>query len=133
MSATVLDVGRRFATALDAEDYSAATALLADNCIYHSRSETFLGPSAIVASYQGIGATARDQFDAIDYTSAIAAAGPGEAVIEFTDSLQHAGRRHVYRCRQLIRVDEHGVIVEITHQELPGERKRLEEFLNEVL
>ena len=128
-----LDAGRRFAAALDAEDYEAAAECLAADCAYHSRIGPLIGPSAIVASYQGIGDAARGQLDAIDYTSEVEAAGPREAVVEFLDKLQHAGRRHVYRCRQLIRVDERGLIVKLTHQELPGERERLEEFLAGVV
>lgn len=53
-------------------------------------------------------------------------------MIEFTDNLQHAGQRHLYRCRQGIRIDERGLVVEITHEELPGERERLEAFLAEA-
>lgn len=64
------DVARRFAAALDAEDYAAAIELLADDCVYRSRSGPIVGLAAIVTSYRGIGDAARRQLDAIEYTSA---------------------------------------------------------------
>jgi hypothetical protein len=133
MRSNPLDAARKFAAALDAEDYETAGALLASNCDYHSPSGLIVGPAAIVASYRGIGESARRKLDAIEYTSAVEMGGPDVAIIEFTDSLQYGKRRHVYRCRQAISVNDRGLIVEITHEELPQERARLEDFLNGVV
>lgn len=125
----VVEVGRRFAAALDAEDYDAVRALLADSCVYRKGAELHTGAEAVVASYQRIGNSARDRFDKLEYTSAVTARGDNEAAIEFTDRITHGGATHVYRCRQRIRTDGAGRIERIEHEELPGERERLNAFL----
>jgi len=48
-----LDVARRFASALDQEDYDAARALLADDCVYTIRGKDLRGRDAIIEPYKG--------------------------------------------------------------------------------
>jgi hypothetical protein len=128
MSDPVLATSRRFAAALDAEDYLAAGALLAAGCVYHTGGEPLRGPEAILASYRASGAAAAARFEAVQYTSAVRLCGPSVAVVTFTDRVRRRGRWHEYRCRQRVRVGAAGLIVEIRHEELPGERERLREF-----
>jgi len=55
MTTNVASVARRFAVALDAEDYATAQALLADACVYLCRGQRYSGPAAIIAAYQCTG------------------------------------------------------------------------------
>jgi hypothetical protein len=119
----------RFTAALDADDFEGIRPLLAGGCVYDTSKETLIGPDAVIASYRKNGESARERFAEIEYESAVVEAGPSRATVEFTDHLTARGERHTYRCRQRLRFDATGRIVAIAHEELPGERARLEEFL----
>jgi hypothetical protein len=124
----ILELARRFAAALDGEDYETARASLAAGCVYEAPEGELIGPEAIVASYSQNGVAARGRFAKIEYTSEVAATGPAEAVITFTDRVMLGGQWHAYRCRQHIRLDATGLIEHIRHEELPGERERVRQF-----
>jgi hypothetical protein len=121
-------VARYFASALDAEDYAAARALLADCCMYQIGDATIKGPDAIVNAYRTNGEAAKQRFDEIEYVSEVKTSGPSSAVIDFIDRLRIGDQRHQFQCRQHIRVGGGGLIEEISHEELPNERQRLAAF-----
>lgn len=118
----------RFAKSLDAEDYETAIALLADDCVYELRGETHRGPAAIIASYRGHGDDASDEFDKIEYESVIEAESETRHTIRFIDHLTHNGERFTFECRQVIDLNDAGLITAIEHIDLPGQREALEEF-----
>ena len=122
----------QFAKALDAEDYDAAIALLADDCVYQLRGETHNGPVAIIDSYRGHGDDARDEFDSIQYESVIEPGSQTRYTIRFIDHLTHDGERFTFECRQVVDVNDAGLIVSIEHIDLPGQRKALEDFRRRV-
>lgn len=128
----VLDTARRFAEALDREDYVAAAALLTPDTRYRIGDDEFVGAEAIVASYRENGEWALATLDAVSYESRVEAAGPGRASITFVDHLEHALRRHTHTCRQEIAVGPDGRITGIEHHDLPGERERLDAFFRET-
>jgi hypothetical protein len=128
MSEGVLLTARRLAEALDAEDYAAARALLAAGCVYHTGTTTLTGGDAVIASYRANGEAARGRFDGIEYASRVEPSGPAGAVITYTDRVRRGGERHEYRCRQQVRISQAGLVEEIWHEELAGERERLQEF-----
>ena len=128
MTVKVLAVANGFAAALDAEDYSSAHALLAPDCVYQIRNETLTGADVIIDSYRENGATAKRRFDALEYMSEVQATGESTAVILFIDRVRLQDQWHEYRCRQHLTVGIAGQIVEIRHEELPGERERLQAF-----
>ncbi|MCI0461459.1 MAG: nuclear transport factor 2 family protein [Gemmataceae bacterium] len=121
-------VARRFAAALDADDFEAVRPLLAPDCAYDTGKETLIGPDSILDLYRANGASARTKFDRIEYASGVTGFGPDSAVILFTDRVTQGGESHTYRCRQRLRYDANGRIVAITHEELPGEREQLLAF-----
>ncbi len=124
----VLESARRFAAALDGEDYETVRVSLASGCVYEAPLGVLVGPEAIVASYSQNAVAARGRFAKIEYTSEVATAGPTEAVITFTDRVMLGEVWHAYRCRQHLRLDAEGRIEHIRHEELPGERERLQQF-----
>jgi hypothetical protein len=128
----VLATARRFAEALDREDYGEAAALLAPDARYRIGDRVLAGPEAIVASYRENGEWALAALDGVSYESRVEAAGPGRAAITFVDHLEHAMRRHTHTCRQVVTVNPDGRITEIEHQDLPGERERLDAFFLET-
>ena len=122
------DIAKRFASALDSEDYIAAESLIADGCEYSCRGELFVGPQAIVASYRGHGDSGAKEYDSIDYESSVESLSERRALIHFFDHLRRKGNRMTFRCDQEISVDESGMIVRIQHVDLPGQREALEQF-----
>ncbi len=121
-------VVERLAAALDAEDYEAVGRLLSAKCVYHSPEGLLIGPAAIIASYRGHGASGRDRFEEIEYTSQVDGKSPTEAIVTFFDRVKRNGRWHEFRCRQHVSTDAAGCVTEIRHEEIPGERERLREF-----
>jgi hypothetical protein len=125
-----IEIVRRFAVALDEEDYNSARSVLAAGCVYVFREETYDGPEAIVASYQGNGEAAK-AFDEISYGSRVREGEDGWIVIEFWDELVHRGETHRHVCEQWAKVGD-GAVVRIEHRDLEGERERLEGFKKRV-
>jgi hypothetical protein len=126
-----LELARRFALALDDEDYDAARALLDDACEYTIRVDAHHGADSIIASYRAAGEAAR-AFDEVAYDSEVREGPDGWTIIRFSDDLRHAGRSHRYQCEQWVRIAG-ARITRIDHRELPGERERLEAFKRDVL
>ena len=123
------EVAHRLARILDADDFPAARALLADGCVYEARRETLRGPDAIVDSYRAASEWALRTFDEVRYESAVESVSGGTARVTFVDYLLKAGHGwHRYRCQQELTVGSDGRIVHIVHREMPGEREALEAF-----
>lgn len=125
-------VVEKFAVALDHEDYPSAEQLLAPDCQYEIKGDRLSGPAAIIASYKGNGDDAAKRFDRIEYGSAVRHMDENQYVITFSDDIEHAGKRCFYRCEQYFTVSKQGLIEAIRHQEIPGEREALNQFLEEV-
>jgi hypothetical protein len=121
-------IADRFAAALDAEDYSAAHKLLAEGCVYHTRTAIIDGPDAIIDSYRINAESAKRRFDSVEYVSDVEVSSPLSAVISFTDRLRIGVESHEFHCRQEVRIGGDGLIDEIWHEELPEERQRLKDF-----
>ncbi len=126
MNNEAIEIVRRFAVALDEEDYVGARGVLAAGCVYVFRGEVYEGPEAIVGTYEGNGEAAK-VFDEVSYGSSVRAGVDGWIVIEFWDELVHRGETCRHVCEQWSRVGDGG-IVRIEHRDLEGERERLEGF-----
>ncbi|HEV8071264.1 MAG TPA: nuclear transport factor 2 family protein [Planctomycetaceae bacterium] len=123
-----LESVQRFAAALDAEDYEGVRATLAAHCRYHAPEGLRIGPEEIVDSYRQNGASGRDRFEKIEYQSRVEAIGSADALITFIDRVMLRGAWHDFRCRQQIRIGAGGLVEQIWHEEIPGERERLQQF-----
>ena len=123
-----LQLARAFAQALDAEDYQRAESLLAEGCVYDSPDGQLRGAQAIVESYRVHSDRARKEFDEVRYDSQVGPVGPLEFQILYRDHLRTGNHDHTFQCAQRIRIGEAGKIVSISHEEIPGERARLNEF-----
>lgn len=121
-------VAAMFAEALDRDDFDAARELLADDCEYDTGDGIVRGAGAVLAPYRETSQKARRTFDEIVYESEVERVDGARATILFTDRLRHAGRRHAFRCHQVIEVDGRGLVTRIEHREIDGEREKLEAF-----
>ncbi|MBC8868863.1 MAG: nuclear transport factor 2 family protein [Planctomycetes bacterium] len=122
------DLISEFALSLDAEDYQSVLSYLADDCVYESPTGVVTGPAAIVDSYKANGDSARSRFDRIEYRHQAIPLGEGWFRITFIDELVSGQRVHLFRCNQRVFV-ENGQIVRIVHEEIPGQRDRLNAFM----
>jgi len=120
-------IAKRFAQALDRCDFAEAGRYLSDDCCYQTGHEEFVGPQAILASYSGSADWASQNLDQVIYESEIEGEGANLSVL-YIDKITHGGQAHDYRCRQHLSINEAGVIFKIIHEELPGEREKLNEF-----
>lgn len=127
-----LVIAQKFADALDAEDYLAAEALLAPDCVYHIGDATLAGPARIVDSYRANSDSAKRRFDSVEYSSVVEALSPLSAMIIFTDRLRIADRWHEFHCQQRVQIGLGGLIETIRHEELAVERMRPIEFENRL-
>ena len=125
------DVVVAFATALDKEDYAVAASLLADGCTYEAPEGTLVGRAAIIQSYSKNGEAATQRFDSVQYRHEVSARADGTFCVTFIDRIQSCGCSHVYRCQQLVSCQD-GLIQRITHQEIPGAREALDQFVHRL-
>jgi SnoaL-like protein len=118
----------RFAAALDRSHFDEARRYLAADCHYETGHEQLIGPDAIIASYRESAEWGERVLEDVTYESRVEETAVGLSVL-YTDRITHHGQTQVYRCRQHLWFDDAGQIVRIVHEELPGERERLDGFL----
>jgi len=121
-----------FAEALDRDDFVAAGGYLAAACTYESPSGVIEGAGEIIASYRRNSEWAHRTFDEITFDSQVDAIDERTFRITYFDETLHRGKPHEYRCCQIVTVGDDGKIVHIKHEEIPGEREKLEAYLKEV-
>jgi len=120
-----------FAASLDAEDYHRTRACLEENCVYQSPDGELVGPDTILASYRGNGDKAQQLFDSVEYEHAVTRLADNRFQILFIDRLKVGDLSHEFRCHQRVRVEDK-LIAEIVHEEIPGRREELNEFLDAI-
>ena len=118
------------AAALDRDDFIEAARFLATDCIYEIGDETRIGSAAILASYAGSSTWGREHFD-LRYESEVGEPEGDTVAVTYVDHLTLAEHHHTYRCRQHLTVGPEGRVTRIVHEELPGEREKLDQFFQE--
>ncbi len=121
-------VARQFAAALDLGDWQAVRSCLSENCEYVFRGQSSFGREQIVSSYETIGKWVEATFDSVRYESAVEDLGPGRAMINFRDLMDHDGHHLDHRCQQIVTLGPDGTIVHIEHIDLPGEPEKVARF-----
>jgi hypothetical protein len=94
-----LDTARRFAWALDAEDYDRVATCLSSTGEYSICYRIVRGGPAIVESYREAGTWAVSMLESVRYENEVRSAPTG-AVITFLDHLAHHGHTLAHRCEQ---------------------------------
>ncbi len=125
--ASALANARRFAVALDRCDFAEAARYVAADCRYEIGGEVLTGPDAIIASYRESAEWGRRVLDGVVYESDVRAEADHFTVL-YTDRITQAGETCEYRSRQHLWLDATGRVMKIVHEELPGEREKLNEF-----
>lgn len=121
-----------FVHALDVEDFTAAQSLLDPDCVYQFRGKQTRTANAIIDSYRAAADWARASFDSIRYESDLIQESPTRFRVRYADLTDHAGQSHRHECEQVFTFNSKGRIDTIEHVDLPGERERLDAFLESV-
>jgi len=127
-----LTIARQFAEALDRDDFDAARDLLHENVVYDAPNGRLDSRDAVIDSYARNARWARRAFDELTFRSDVQMLATDRAEILYTDETMHRGVHHIYQCRQIITFDDTGRISHIEHREIPGEKEKLEAFLDRV-
>jgi hypothetical protein len=118
------------AQALDADDFEEAAATMAEDVVYTIGDRVFHGPEEIVASYRDASAMARRLFDEVAYDHEVFPTDdPNTFRVSYSDILTVGGETLAHIAEQHVTVSPGGV-VKITNVDVPGEREKVDEFLN---
>ncbi len=123
-----LMIAMRFASALDRCDFDVAASYLAPGCRYEINGRELVGPDAIIASYRENAGWARRALEHVFYESEVKQEGDSFTVL-YIDRLIHHGETHEHRSYQRLWLNDAGQVVRILHEDLPGEREKLDAFL----
>ena len=123
----------RFGRALDQDDFETAKSLLSDSCEYFIGEDVLKGPQAIVDSYEKNMLEGRAKLDELEWgKSEVSQINERSYYVHFTDYLGHKGKKHIFRCKQLLNLDENGMIVLIRHISDEEEEGKLGAFYVKV-
>jgi len=123
---------KRYAKALDEDDFESARVYLAQNCQYSVGGKEVNGPEAIIQSFREGSDKAKRIFDQVDYGSEILRVDGNSVTIQFTDLIQIKGQSLVYSSKQHLKFGEDGLIIRIEHEEIPGELETLQTLLKRL-
>jgi hypothetical protein len=118
------------AQALDADDYEAAAATMADDVVYTIGDRVLHGPEDIVASYRDASAMARRLFDEVEYDHEVfPTEDPNTFRVSYSDILTAGGETLAHMAEQHVTVSSESGVTNIVNVDVPGEREKVDEFL----
>lgn len=118
------------ARALDDDDYETAASALAEGVEYTIGDRVLSGRDVVVASYREASEMAHRMFDGVGYGhEVIHTDDPNSFRVEYWDELTIAGETLTHRAEQHVAVDPETGVTHITNVDLPGERERVDAFL----
>ena len=128
-----LSVAQSFGIFLDQDEFAKMKELLAPDCTYFIHDEILEGKDTIAGLYQSNMEAGKKKFDELVWgESRVEALNENEFEVYFSDFLKHKGLSHNYNCKQKLTINNAGLITEIRHIELPGEREQLKAYYEKV-
>ena len=127
---TILAAGERFAEALNHNDFATAMTMMDESCHYEIGDTPMQGRAQIIDSYRRNAQWAHENLDQIEYDSMVRALPNSGVCVTFVDHIAHRGLAHTYKCQQILRFTDDGLISSIRHIEIEAERKALRQFLD---
>jgi hypothetical protein len=128
----MIDIAREFAECLDRDDFVGAMGFISTSCEYRSGDRKFRGPDAIIASYREHAEFAKSHFETVVYESSVAKLTTDRFEVKYIDHITKNSKSHTYTCKQVLKFNSAGLITEIVHVEIPGERERLMTYFKDV-
>jgi len=124
--------GRRFAEAVQRQDWDAAARLLAPDCSYFQIVRDVKGPQAIVECFQRDRKWGADQFDLVEQERSVAPEPEGRAAITCLYHVRHKGCSLTIKSEHIIELDGAGFIGRIEQVELASQANALFRFYAKV-
>jgi erythromycin esterase-like protein len=126
-----IDYVETLARALDCDDYETAAAVMADNVVYSIGDIVLHGREEIVASYREASAMARRLFDEVGYDHVVyPTEDPDTFRVAYSDILTVGGETLAHMAEQHVTVAPTAGVVQIVNVDVPGEREKVDDFLN---
>ncbi len=127
-----IEIAQAFVKVMDSEDCEPAKFFLAKDCLYKVGEVSYSGPDAIIASYKSRHDFAKANFDSVVYQSSLLQKSNNEFEVTYIDIITLRSKTHTYRCKQFFRFNSENKIIEIIHEDIPGESERIKAFFKEV-
>ncbi len=124
--------GRRFAEAVQRQDWDAAARLLAPDCSYFQVVRDVRGPQAIVECFQRDRRWGADQFDSVEQERSAAPGPDGRVSITCLYHVRHKGHSLTIKSEHVIELDGAGLIGRIEQVELASQANALFRFYAKV-
>lgn len=124
------EVVEQLAESLDQDDFEAAGSVMAERVEYSVGNEVLVGPNAVVDSYRTASGMAHRLFDRVEYGHTVwATDDPNTFRISYSDTLTVSGETLTHMAEQRVTVDPDKGVIRIVNVELPGEREKVDGFL----
>jgi len=127
-----VEQARRFAQAVQRQDWDAAARLLAPDCSCFQVVRDVRGPQAVVECFQRDRKWGDDQFDSVEQERSAAIGPDGRAVITCLYHVRHKGYSLTIKSEHVIELDENGLIERIEQVELASQANALFRFYAKV-
>lgn len=125
------NVAQSFASFLDQTRFDDAVELMSPDCEYHYWEGNYVGNNNIANLYKQNHKNSDTLFDEIRYSSEVDEISNEEYLLKFTDHIRVGEKWHDLRFDNIVRVQDDR-IVDIRHEELPGEKESFMQFMNEA-
>jgi hypothetical protein len=127
-----VEQARRFAQAVQRQDWDGAARLLVPDCTYFQVVRDVRGPQAIVECFQRDRKWGADQFDSVEQDRSAAIGPDGRASIACLYHVRHKGYSLTIKSEHVIELDESGLIERIEQVELASQANALFRFYAKI-
>lgn len=126
-------VAKQFGEYLDEDNFEQFKLLLSVDCNYEIGGQVLNTPETIAGLYEQNLKEGKEKFDELIWgKSRVEQVSENQFDIFFSDFLKHKGVTHNYKCKQRILINADGLVEEIIHLELPGEKEALQRYYEQV-
>jgi len=124
------DLVEQLAEALDRDDWPSVASAMAERVHYSIGEEELIGPEDVVASYRTASEMAHRLFDRVEYGHQLVPTDdPNTFRVGYSDTLTVSGETLTHQAEQHVTVAPGEGVVRIVNVEVPGERAKIDEFL----
>ena len=132
MESSFQTVIEAFAKALDEDDYALAASLLNIDCSYELTGQTLEGRDAVINSFRSSSEWAHANLDEVVFIHSLEDCNDCTSAIRFVDFIKHKNNQMRHECLMHTVINSDGLIQKLRLEDLPGEKRRVAEFLASV-
>src|SRR5437870_1619284 len=128
----MLSLAQQFATLLDDTRFDEAAALMAEDCAYHYFEGNYAGRRNVINIYHQNHKASSEMFDEVRYSSEVEPLDTETYKVNLLDKIRVGAKWHEMHSHDILRIKD-GLIVDIDHQEIPGEAEAFREFYQKAM